>query len=254
MAHVKIVSVENPIPGGPGTGCDNYRHSKFVIRRKYVEDVLSPQMKKMPYESVELFKAVTDPDFTPFIDKTEEKFAVTWQGATFSLANCDCPACYLSHHSLWNECVATGKTLFILEDDAKLPPENEQLMYDTVAEYERGPYESDVLYLLSAIPYSQTAVRKYTHKGCRPISDKLKRVMFYGDFAGTAAYVIRPSAAKAMLNRTMELGAWSPDATVHHSFEEKRIGIVVMAEDSRGFMYNDHWSGWNHVHNPEQTA
>lgn len=254
MAHVRIISVENPVPGGSGTSCDNYRHSKFVIRRKYVENELVPSMLRQPYESVEPFKAVVDPDFAYLIDRTGGGYGITWQGVTFSMADCPCPPCYLSHHCLWNMCVATGKTLLVLEDDVKLSPENEKLVYDTVAEYENGPYESDVLYLLTAIPYSETSLRTYAHKECRPISGKLKRVQRHNDFAGTAAYAIRPNAAKALLHRTAEIGAFSPDSMLHNSLNERRIGIVVMTKDCKGFMYNDHWSRWNHIHDPNMEV
>jgi GR25 family glycosyltransferase involved in LPS biosynthesis len=142
--------------------------------------------------------------------------------------------------------------MFILEDDARLSPKSEQLVYNAVNEYENGPFKGDLLYLLSAIPYVQSCIRTYAKRYCKPISKLLKRITVHHDFAGGAAYVIGPGAARALLKRTSDLGAVSPDAAIDHCLNEGRIGVVVMAEDERGFMLNDHWSTWNHVHNPEE--
>jgi hypothetical protein len=54
-----------------------------------------------------------------------------------------------------------------------------------------------------------------------------------------------------MIDYTTKTGLTNPDGHLHRAFNEGLLGIVVMAEDGNGFMYNDHWSEWNHIHDPE---
>jgi len=248
MTHVRIISVENTSLGDPGTSCDNYRHSKFVIRRKYVESQLIPAMQQMPYESVVAFQAVIDPDITDGPPQNGAYRTIIWKGVQFPVDVAACIPCFLSHYALWKECVTSGQCYFIMEDDARLPEDSAKLIYDTVMEYERGPYGGDVLYLLSAVPYSQFALRTYCREFVKPISDLLKRIIHHHDFAGTTAYVVRPQSAQALIDRTTKAVMTTPDGHLHRAFNEGLLGILAMAEDKRGLMLNDHWSEWNHVH------
>ena len=251
MAHVRIISIENPHPESVNVTCEHYRHSKWVIRRKYVEATLLPQMQRMGFESAELFKAITDPDYVPLLtrDLYGKAINVAWLGHTIPIGSDGTP-CLLSHFTLWKMCVDQGITLFIFEDDALLDPANEEMVFKAVREYESGPYNADVLYLQLAVPYHQTALKSYDKHNSIRLSPVLTRVIHTGDMAGSAAYVVRPGSAHALMQRAIAHGTAGADAMMHRALDNKEIGVLIMTEYQRGFMLNDHWSEWNHIHNP----
>lgn len=255
MAHARIISIENPKPSTrPGVCCSQPDHSKWVYRRKYVVDKLAPQLRRLPLESVELFRAIVNADFVDLITPSDGgKRWIAWRGKRFTIET-DIPlGCVLSHYDLWQQSAAENRALLVLEDDAYLPAEDEAAVMSTIAEWEQGPYDNDILYLQSAIPYSASGIRRFPANGTVAISENLKRVLYHNDFSGTAAYAIRPCVAQTLLRRMERIGAETPDGFFHRAFSSREIGIVVMAQDAHGFRLNNHWSIWNHEHEPGLT-
>jgi GR25 family glycosyltransferase involved in LPS biosynthesis len=251
MTTAAIISIENPQPHTDDVPCVDYRHSKWVRRRQYVETVLLPQLQRMSFESATIFKAVVPPDYASSQEhRTDGSVAaVNWQGHRIAIVAGGTP-CFLSHFSLWMRSVETGGAIFILEDDAKLDPVFEIAVSAAIAEFETGPYDNDVLYLQWAVPYLPTAKKKFYPEYCTPLSPRLMRVNRTNDLAGSAAYVVRPGSAQSLIARTLEKGTDGADAYMHYALNEQRLGVVVMTDYQKSFVLDDHWSDWNHAHTP----
>ena len=249
MIYARIISVENPQPGPSGTTCESYRHSKFVYRRKYVEQTLLPQMKRLGFASSELFKAVTDADCDPIITRgpAGEPKSIVWMGKTVPIVS-DSTPCFLSQFELWHLCIEKNVTLLALEDDAKLSPEYEGYLAAALQEYDYGPYDTDVLYLQLALPYHPTSLHSFDPRHCTKLSDKLTRVNRTHDMAGTAAYAIKPEGARRMIAWGMEHGTRGTDGSLHRAFDAGKIGYLILTDFSKSFMLNDHYAEWNHAH------
>jgi hypothetical protein len=78
----------------------------------------------------------------------------------------------------------------------------------------------------------------------------IRRVLKHNDFAGAAGYAVRPTAARALIDFALRVGTQPPDGHIHRALEAGLIGIVALANDQMGFMLNDHWADWNHIHEP----
>jgi hypothetical protein len=126
-------------------------------------------------------------------------------------------------------------------------------MVIAIREFIDRPDNNDVLYLQAAIPHHPTDVREFRPQDCTSLSPRLMRVNRCSDLSGSAAYVVRPRSAASLIRRVLDMGTNGADAHIHHGLNEGRLGVVVMKDYRRGFMLNDHWSEWNHVHNPQQT-
>ncbi len=229
----RIISIENPTARkGISPGCTDYRHSKFVRRRQYVESVLLPQMSAIL--PTEIFRAVTDADFA--IDAGYVRY-----GDVRIRVNEGNTGNFLSHLSLWRECV---EPLLVLEDDAELPPENTPTVMDALAQFAevKGPA---VLHLLSAMPWRETGTKDFADT---TPAGGLLRVNRTGDLSGTAAYAVNPAGAAALHRAALRDGTLPTDGFIHHAFERGEIAVYVPEEYARGFMLFQSWQPWNHQH------
>lgn len=98
--------------------------------------------------------------------------------------------CFMSHREAWKMCVKTQKLMLILEDDFQFQ--------ETPADVLSGVFENlphfDVLRL-------QGGILTYKYKVLKDYG-KTKLVRHYRDPHGTTAYVLKPAAAKKLLERS----------------------------------------------------
>ncbi len=232
------MSIENPVAlaGAPPS---HHRHPKWVIRRKYVENQLLPQIKNH-FENTEIFSAVTEDHFsTNWTDRT-----LAFNGKNFKLGDNGIPGNFLSHYVLWEYCAAADVTLLVLEDDALLPPANETAVCETINKYGQMPDDATILYLQSQIPWHETALHTYSQ--LRNLDDGFVGLTVCADLSGTAAYAIKPAAAKKLMPRALERGTSPTDSFLHTAFNDGVIGVMLPKNYQQGFMLNEHFAAWNH--------
>ncbi len=237
-----IISVENPTARkGINPGCTDYRHSKFVRRRQYVETVLLPQMADlMP---TEIFRAVTDEHFT-----VDNGIASLWR-RTMEGPLCDVrlkigsgnTGNFLSHLSLWRQATTP---LLILEDDASLPVENTATVMDALAQFSEVK-EPAVLHLLSAMPWKEHGTKDFADVTA---TGGLLRVNRTGDLSGTAAYAVNAAGAAVLVLAAMRDGTLPTDGFIHRAFERGEIAVMVPERHRECFMLDQHFAAWQHIH------
>lgn len=116
-------------------------------------------------------------------------------------------ACFLSHIKAWEIVVNKNCPVLILEDDAMLVSDL-----------------NDVLHAVSSlndIDYLTLEVRnrkKLLSKKSRALNSKYKMCRLYQDRSGAAAYVLWPSGAKKLLTRSKKFAALS-DAMICMSYD-----------------------------------
>ncbi len=239
MISARIIAV---FPSTTNSAAANM-HSKFALRRKYVEKTMLPKIQSMGLNA-EIFKAVIDGDFS-------------FDGKKVFYANLNLIAesgnvgCFLSHIMLWRLCVERGLTLLVMEDDASLPVEHESTVLGALKEFDSRPDEGDILYLQGQVPYMEIGLHDYAPHTLVTLGDSLYRVSATSDMSGTAAYAIRPIAAQRLFNRVLKTPMCPVDGFIHHTFNAGEIGVVVPKDFKRVFMLNEHYAEWNHVHRPE---
>ena len=248
MAHARIISVDIDEPPDPSAPCTSIRHTRWAKRRLHVENSLLPQIKRMQFETAEITRATVPHDFAVSTD------TLKWNDTSFKISyslskNPDfieyqILSCFLSHFRLWNLCIELNTTLLILEDDAWLPADREPYVRETIAYYERIADENCILYLQSQVPYLPNSMKSYPKHTYMTISGPLIRLAACNDLSGTAAYCVRPSAAKKLLSRSIKVGIEAADCIVHQSFNTHEIGVYVVEKEC--FLLNEHWAAWNH--------
>jgi hypothetical protein len=121
-------------------------------------------------------------------------------------------SCSLSHMMLWKECVDTDEQIMILEHDALFHKKFSYLDYKSYPGWgtiglncPRGNTRKGNLYADRIQENGQSIqnVPQIDSSGDLPLPNGL---------AGNSAYMIRPFAAKQLLDKTMELGIWPNDA------------------------------------------
>ncbi len=229
----RIISIENPTAHkGISPGCTDYRHSKFVRRRQYVESVLLPQMSAIL--PTEIFRAVTDADFA--IDAGHVRYGdIRVKVGAGNTGN------FLSHVSLWRECV---EPLLVIEDDAELPPENASNVAEALERF-AGVTGPAVLHLLSAMPWKEHGTKDFADT---TPAGGLLRVNRTGDLSGTAAYAVNPAGAAALHRAAMRDGTLPTDGFIHHAFERGEIGVLIPERHRECFGLHEHFAVWNHQH------
>ena len=97
--------------------------------------------------------------------------------------------CFLSHQGLWREALKIGEPIFVLEDDFRLecPPGELKRLIESLSN------ESECSLIRFAAVFDKPN-KKYRDHGQHEL------VVYKSDPAGTAAYLIYPGAAKALLN------------------------------------------------------
>lgn len=237
IPYARVISVlcTNPSEDS-ATGPDNHKHPKWITRRKYAEDVLIPSVRKLNVSDVSIFNAITPDDYT------EEGRSLTWCEHRFQFTEGAWKACFLSHYTLWQECVKTNRTILILEDDARLDPSNTEKISNSIDAYVNGKHDGDILYLQTALPDQPNAIRRYDKHDTISLSTLLCRLRAPHGMPGTAAYVIQPNAAKKLIQHAMSGSLMcSVDGFITNSFRDGIIGVVVMQDNASGFMLHEHW-------------
>lgn len=247
LIQARIISVLPPTPNGmEPTGpwsAMSYRHSKYVIRRQYVLDALTPQIADMGLP-VEVFDAVTDADYI------RQRDVITYRDLCLPVV-CGYISCYLSHIMLWRRCVAEDITLLVLEDDALLPETSQNTVFQALCDYDAMPDCGALLYLQGQIPYLEVGIHNYPANTLTKAGSRLNRVWPIKDMAGTSAYAIRPKAARTLLDKVPSLPTTATDEFIHNAVNASEIGVLVPDDFAHVFMLHDHWAEWNHIHVPQ---
>ena len=120
--------------------------------------------------------------------------------------------CFMSHYALWQECVKLNETIIILEHDAVF-----------INKIETDPRDNTILdnkYGVIGVNDPRGATRKshvYHTLICEsrwPVQrvPQIDDVMIPQGLAGNSAYIIKPWAAKKVIQKVKEIGAWPNDA------------------------------------------
>lgn len=233
----KVINVRRPTGDGV--------HSKFAIRRTYVDEVFIPRICDTLGLEVEVFPAITHHDTT-----TEGRVVTTNDGRLSTRLGPQPSYVYvfLSHLALWSECAAGDECMLIFEDDARLPDSSVAVVRKALADYEAGdPGQADMLYLQAELPYAKEAIRDYNDKYLEPANGSLMRVLEAPDTSGSASYALRPAAARQLVRRAAEKEQNSPDFYFHVAHKEGYIGIQIAKDFRNTFMLHEVWEPYNHT-------
>jgi GR25 family glycosyltransferase involved in LPS biosynthesis len=257
MAHVRIISIENPTPSAFYVTSVDYRHSKFVHRKKYVNDILIPSLKKANrFDSVESFPAVTPSDFN-IVGRN-----IIYKDKVFNVGENTCYiGNFLSHYMVWNSVIELNGTVLILEDDALLPESNLQNVISSIKRYEEicksNPNTNYLLYLLSMIPRSNT-IKLFSKSNLTPYTENMFRWSpltlgsdpgeRYEDIAGGAAYLINPNTAKALCTFAKTTPADGVERVFGMANTANITEILVPSQFNKSFILNEQTESWESVH------
>jgi GR25 family glycosyltransferase involved in LPS biosynthesis len=251
MAHVKIISITNPIPDSIFADRISHKHSKHIHRKKYVNEILYPSLRKS-FKNVDIFSAITPDDFN-FIDGViyYKNIKLNYYGPF--------PSNLISNYVLWKMCIELNEPMLILEDDSFFPSENINNIVKSIDDFEKLPDDGQLLYLLSQCPQN-TAMKKYSKSKlenydenffvwkCNPeYLNPIQPDDLYEDISGTAAYVIRPMTAK-ILCEMAEIGTEATDRFVGRSSVENKIDIIIPKNYGNLFLLHEQLNEWNILH------
>lgn len=252
MVDVKIISLVNPTPiSAPYVERISHKHSKYVRRKQYVDEVLLPALGKINYfRTVEVFPAITPDDFV------QSEHAITYKQVQLNFQG-TFPANFLSNYVLWKECVEKNKTMLILEDDAFLPSQNIQTIISAIEQYEKLPSLNSILYLLSQCPQN-TQMKEYKKSKLISFNDNFFEWIpdrtytssddLYEDVSGTAAYVVTPTVAKLLCEFAEKTGAECTDRFVGRACSENKISIFIPNQFDKLFLLHEQLEDWNITH------
>jgi len=247
MTQVRIISIENPKPSkeaGPDLCPVHYNHSKFVIRRKYVEQVLFPQISNIKIGNTKIFSAVT-PEHFSHLHENGKTYGL-YKGLKI-LVHYGCFGNFMSNFTIWQECIDINEPILILEDDAFLPKNNEKIIKDALDKYSNDHFnENAILYLLSQIPSQPTSLHEYHSKTKHK---SLIKLINTSDLSGTAAYCVNPITSKILINRAIQSGMMATDGFIHTCQKESLIDVLFPVNYKECFMLHEHFASWNHIHN-----
>ncbi len=241
----RVISMEHPTARADHQpSCNSYQHSKFVRRKRHVEERLMPRIASFGID-VKIFPAVIDTDFEL------KDLVITFKDLRLNFER-GIIGCYLSHVMLWRLCMEQNCALLVLEDDALLPPEHEENVQAMLAEYDALPDAGDYLYLQAQLPYHPTDIHNYPDWTLKAVSANLRKTFPIHDLAGTAAYAIKPLAAQKLLDRVVKVPVIPVDGFMHGAVNARDVGVLVPADFKRVFMLDGHYEPWNHVHMPTE--
>lgn len=135
-------------------------------------------------------------------------------------------ACFLSHYSLWKECLNSMEDYVILEDDAIFI---DKLDTDVIESSDRSiislnrpqpgatPKAIDYANKIYAESNGQTSVVNVPYLFDRQVPAGLP---------GNSAYYIKPSGAKKLLRLVSEFGAWPNDAIMCKQLLPRDLGCL----------------------------
>ncbi len=231
---------------GINPGCTEHIHSKFIKRKKYVMETLLPQVGSMGFPA-STFPAVTDPDFVH-----DYKGNIQYKNWRLHFER-GIVGCFLSHMMLWQECVDSDETLLIMEDDASLPEEHRDNISAAMVDYELLPDTGEILYLLGQLPYLKVGLHIFPNHTLTPVG-ALRRAYPVSDLSGTAAYAIKPVAARRLLDRAVRMALIPVDGFIHGAVNDREISVLVPPDHQHVFMLYEHFAPWNHIHEPQEVV
>lgn len=131
-------------------------------------------------------------------------------------------AAAVSHARLWKMCVGLNEPILVLEEDALF---TRKFSYDMLFENEQHSFEKGGVCGLNdprgatrkaGIYYSK--VLDFPGRGVYniPMVDEKSDVNLASGLAGNSAYVIKPFAAKELLDAVLQYGLWPNDALMCH--------------------------------------
>lgn len=233
MTLAKVITVcDDPEPG--------VIHSKFAIRRLYVENDLLPALEAAGF-SASVFPAVT-PKRSAILNGK-----IHYAGQSLKVNTHGCPNNFMSNFILWQECVERDTTLLICEDDALLTPDAAEVVPPAVEEFASLPDEGDILFLLAQSPSVRGLVRRHPVADAEGVGETMLRLKLSHDLSCTAAYAVRPKAAQALIDRALRIGHDATDSFVHHAFMDGEIGVLIPRDYKRTFMLHEIWEPYCHA-------
>lgn len=156
-------------------------------------------------------------------DKTEIDFASGLQLTPYKTANRDARiACFLSHYTLWKECVESNEPMLILEHDAifKSTPDFDSILNS----------KFEVVGINN--PIGATRKSKVYHEMIQANPEKIQPVPTIDDhivpqgLAGNSAYIIKPKGAKRLISLVNTFGAWPNDAIMCKQLFGGKLGVT----------------------------
>jgi hypothetical protein len=116
--------------------------------------------------------------------------------------------CFMSHYNLWKMAADSTDPILVLEHDALF---TKQLEYDTILDNNYGVIginDPRGATRKSAVYHTMIGESRWPVQPVPRIDD----VMIPQGLAGNSAYIIKPWAAKHVINKVKEIGAWPNDA------------------------------------------
>jgi len=132
-------------------------------------------------------------------------------------------ACFLSHYKLWEECVKLQENILVLEHDAVF---TSKLDYDIMDNNNygvigindpRGATRKSIIY------HNMIQESKYH---IQPVP-RIDTALIPQGLAGNSAYIIKPWAAKEVIETVKRIGAWPNDALLcYQNFKMNFLGVT----------------------------
>lgn len=194
---------------------------KYVGRKNYVKNTLLPQLLSLGLDC-EISPAVTPRD----VIKGAHDF-VTYKGCNFRYNNGSAEN-FLSNYNIWKECLEINESILILEDDVQLILVNEFNTMNAIREWESYADESsDILYLLSSVPYLQGRLKDYPH--AEPLKGRGLVLVEHSwrDFAGTAAYAVSPESALSLTMLCEDIGIGPTDQFLQAAINRRLVNCII---------------------------
>jgi hypothetical protein len=116
--------------------------------------------------------------------------------------------CFMSHYNLWKMAADSTDPILVLEHDALF---TKRLEYDTILDNNYGVIginDPRGATRKSAVYHTMIGESRWPVQPVPRIDD----VMIPQGLAGNSAYIIKPWAAKHVINKVKEIGAWPNDA------------------------------------------
>lgn len=128
-------------------------------------------------------------------------------------------ACFLSHKAAWQQVLDKQTPLLILEDDALLSKKTPELL----SAIDQNTHNADLITL-------ETRNRKkLLSKQYIPISTHFGLRQLYQDRTGAAAYILFPSGAKKLLNKSNECSTALADAFISSTYSLSSFQVIPAA-------------------------
>lgn len=160
--------------------------------------------------------------------KVMDKFGLKWTWANMNTTKAKCPitglmmspyraksiepiiGCAMSHYSLWMKCIELDEPIVILEHDTVFIKD---FPFDMEFKGICGLNDPRGATRMSHKWYKQSLMHKGEGVFPKPLVVEEDEQLPDG-LAGNSAYIMRPWAAKEVINKVKEIGVWPNDATM----------------------------------------